>query len=227
VTETKLSTRTFQMVNGMPKFSIEVQKEDGTIDIILREFYSKEEALEKISEGEVDMFSGLKVNYKVRNLEEVAENFSVSDMDLDERRGVLIEEAKVSGDWSQVSISDINQVAKNIILTTAYAVSGYDIIRDIEVVTAECVFGVNLFRDFFVGARGVVGGRSAASQKVLRDARNIVLSELRREALMTGADAVIAIDLDYQELSGRSSGGLLMIVASGTAVAIRAKPTET
>ena len=64
--------------------------------------------------------------------------------------------------------------------------------------------------------------RSAASQKVLRDARKTALAELRREALMVGADAVIAIDLDYQELSGGGKSGMLMIVASGTAVRLKA-----
>ena len=65
------------------------------------------------------------------------------------------------------------------------------------------------------------GGQS--TQMVLRDARLTALKELRREALMVGADAVIAMDLDYQELSGGGKGGMLMIVASGTAVAVKKK----
>lgn len=35
---------------------------------------------------------------------------------------------------------------------------------------------------------------------------------------MIGVDAITAVDLDYQELSGGQKGGLLMLVASGTAV---------
>lgn len=37
------------------------------------------------------------------------------------------------------------------------------------------------------------------------------------------ADAVIAVDLDYQELSAANKGGMLMIVASGTAVKLMAE----
>ena len=70
------------------------------------------------------------------------------------------------------------------------------------------------FRDFF-------GGRSKAVQDTLRDARRTVLAELRKEALMVGADAVIAIDLDYQEISGGQKHGMLMLVASGTAVKVK------
>ncbi len=39
---------------------------------------------------------------------------------------------------------------------------------------------------------------------------------------MVGADAVIAVDLDYQELSGGQKSGMLMLVASGTAVKLKA-----
>ena len=88
-------------------------------------------------------------------------------------------------------------------------------------ISIECVFGMNVFRDMFAGIRDIIGGRSSATQKVLRDARRTALTELRGEALMVGADAVIGIDLDYQELSGGGKSGMLMIVASGTAVALK------
>ncbi len=109
----------------------------------------------------------------------------------------------------------------DIILTTSFQVAGRDVERELEVITAECVFGMNLFRDFFAGITDMFGGRSGATQKVLRDARRTALSELREEAHDLGADAVIAVDLDYQELSGGDKGGMLMIVASGTAVRLR------
>ena len=86
-------------------------------------------------------------------------------------------------------------------------------------VTAECVFGTNIFRDVFAEVRDVVGGRSLASEKVLRDLKNTCLSELREEAYKLDADAVIAVDLDYSEISGKGKS-MLFLVASGTAVKI-------
>ena len=103
------------------------------------------------------------------------------------------------------------------ILTTETLLTGYVITERLEIITAECVFGMNIFRDMFVGIRDFIGGRSKASQKVLRDACKASLAELRREALMVGADAVIAIDLDYSEISG-DGRSMLLVVASGTAV---------
>ncbi len=134
-----------------------------------------------------------------------------------------LEEAIKLGDWSNVPRSGIDSAAADIILTTSYLVAGREIESEIEILTAECVFGMNIFKDFLAGVRDIFGGRSAATQKVLRDARRVVLTELRREALMVGGDAVIAIDLDYQELSGGGKLGMLMIVASGTAVRLADK----
>ena len=74
-------------------------------------------------------------------------------------------------------------------------------------------------RDFFAGVRDLFGGRSQASQKVLRDARIQCLNELRQEAYKIDANAVIGIDLDYSEISGKGKG-MLFLVASGTAVKV-------
>jgi uncharacterized protein YbjQ (UPF0145 family) len=110
---------------------------------------------------------------------------------------------------------DIN--VEKVILTTAYVVSNREIDHEIEVITSECVYGMNVFRDFFAGARNFFGGRSKASQKVLNDLRETCLYELKALAYDKGADAVIAIDLDYSEFSG----SMLFLVASGTAVKLK------
>lgn len=104
----------------------------------------------------------------------------------------------------------------NIILTTE-SNPNLNISKRLEIITAECVFGMNIFRDFFTNVRNIFGGRSRASQKVLRDLRKKVLSELRAEAYELGAEAVVAVKLDYSEMSGQGNQ-LLFVVASGTAV---------
>ncbi len=79
---------------------------------------------------------------------------------------------------------------------------------------------MNIFKDFFAGVRDIFGGRSAATQGVLRDARKVVLTELRREAYSVGANAVVGVDLDYSEFSGGGKS-MLFLVASGTAVQLK------
>jgi uncharacterized protein YbjQ (UPF0145 family) len=104
-----------------------------------------------------------------------------------------------------------------IVLTTETA-PNLNITKRIEIVTAECAFGMNIFKDLFAGVRDIVGGRSEAVQKTMRDSRKTALYELKKEAYEVGANAVVGVDLDYVELS--SARSMVMLVASGTAVVI-------
>ena len=65
-----------------------------------------------------------------------------------------------------------------------------------------------------------MGGRSAAYEKELRNAKDIVLQEMAEQARALGANAVVAVDLDYETI-GSGSGNMLMVSASGTAVEYR------
>jgi len=108
----------------------------------------------------------------------------------------------------------------NIILTTAPYLAGYEVVENIDIISAECAFGINLFKDLFTKMSDIFGGRSETIQKTLRDARKTCLNELRKEAFYLGADAVIAVKLDYNEFSGNNKS-MLFLAASGTAVKIR------
>lgn len=94
-------------------------------------------------------------------------------------------------------------------------------IRSYEgLVTGEAILGTNVFRDFFAGIRDIVGGRSGAYEKALREAREIAVKDMCDEAERRGADAVVGIDIDYESIPAGSSGGMLMVSASGTAVVL-------
>lgn len=110
------------------------------------------------------------------------------------------------------------EAAINAVLLTTETAPSLPITERIEIVTAECAFGMNIFKDLFAGVRDIVGGRSEAVQKTLRDTRRTALYELKREAYEVGANAVVGVDLDYTELS--ASGNMVLLVASGTAVRI-------
>ena len=110
-----------------------------------------------------------------------------------------------------------NRKIEAIMLTTETA-PNLKIVKRLEIVTAECAFGMNMFKDLFAGVRNVVGGRSEAVQRTMRDSRRVVLSELKKEAHSVGANAVVGVDLDYVEMA--NIGNMVMLVASGTAVII-------
>ena len=104
------------------------------------------------------------------------------------------------------------------IITTTPNIEGKRIKKYLGVVTGEAIMGANLFRDIFASIRDIVGGRSAAYEKELQQAREIALEEIKEAALNLGANAVVAVDLDYEVLGEKS--GMLMVSVSGTAVTV-------
>ncbi len=73
-----------------------------------------------------------------------------------------------------------------------------------------------MFKDLFAGIRDLVGGRSAAYERELQNARDIALAEMSDRAVRLGANAVVGVDLDYEVLG--QTNGMLMVSVSGTAV---------
>ncbi|SCB57281.1 Uncharacterized conserved protein YbjQ, UPF0145 family [Rhizobium aethiopicum] len=121
--------------------------------------------------------------------------------------------------WSPGGSSRGQTQNSNVILTTSIDVPNRQVDRVISIIASEAALGMNIFRDIANNFRDLVGGRSESSQKALKEARLACLEGLRREAAALGADAVIAVDLDYNQLStSGSGGGILFVAASGTAV---------
>ncbi len=102
--------------------------------------------------------------------------------------------------------------------TTTPSIEGKKIIKYYGIVTGETIIGANMFRDLFASIRDIVGGRSGAYEEVLREAKESALREMEDQAMRMGANAVVGVDLDYETVG--SSGSMLMVTASGTAVMI-------
>lgn len=96
----------------------------------------------------------------------------------------------------------------------------------LSIVTAECAYGMHVFKDIFAGVRNVVGGRSEAVQATMRDARETVLYELKREAHQLGANAVVAVSLNYTQI-GDQGLNMVLLVAVGTAVYLAEETVES
>ena len=101
------------------------------------------------------------------------------------------------------------------IVTTTPSIEGQKIARYHAIVTGEAILGTNIFRDLFAAVRDVVGGRSSAYEQELGRARETALREMEERAAMTGANAIVGVDLDYEVINN-----MLMVSASGTAVTV-------
>ncbi len=107
------------------------------------------------------------------------------------------------------------------IISTTSVLSGKEVTEYHGLVSGEAILGANIFRDFFAGIRDIVGGRSGAYERALREAKEIAVREMEDEAKRLGANAVIGVDLDYENITTGNGGGMLMVSASGTAVTVR------
>ena len=105
------------------------------------------------------------------------------------------------------------------LIVTVSHLEGRRVTRYLGLVTGEAILGANVFKDLFAGIRDIVGGRSAAYEKELRKAKDIAIREMTEEAQKLGANGILAVDLDYEEISP-GQGTMLMVSASGTAVVI-------
>ncbi|WP_299400208.1 YbjQ family protein [Pelagibius sp.] len=100
------------------------------------------------------------------------------------------------------------------LIVTTDAIEGRKVVEYLGIVSGDAIVGANIFRDVFARVRDVVGGRAGGYEKALKGAKEGALEDMVEEAQARGADAVIAVDLDY-EVVGDS---MLMVSANGTAV---------
>ena len=100
------------------------------------------------------------------------------------------------------------------LIVTTDGIEGRKVVEYLGIVSGDAIVGANVFRDVFARVRDVVGGRAGGYEKALRGAKEYAIEDMVREAEAAGADAVLAVDLDY-EVVGES---MLMVSANGTAV---------
>lgn len=101
------------------------------------------------------------------------------------------------------------------IITTTTNIEGITISSYLGIVAGETVMGINMFRDMFASVRNIVGGRAGGYEKSLAQGRLAALAEMEQSASEIGADAVIGVSMDYEDV-----GGMMLICATGTAVQI-------
>ncbi len=101
------------------------------------------------------------------------------------------------------------------LISTTSSLEGKTIKEYRGIVFGEVVNGVNYMRDFSASITNMVGGRSTEYEDELMDTRADAITEMVQRAQKVGANAIIGVKIDYEPLNG-----MLMVIASGTAVVI-------
>lgn len=106
---------------------------------------------------------------------------------------------------------------KDILVVTSSTLEGVKIKRYLKPVSAHVVAGTNLFSDFMGGLTDVFGGRSQSYQNQLASLYNDAISRIKISAYEIGANCVIGLSIDMDEISGKGKS-MFMLTAVGTAV---------
>ena len=104
------------------------------------------------------------------------------------------------------------------LVTTANDLPGHRIVRTLGVVRGITVRSRNIVSDALGGLQSIVGGRVGAYVKLAETARQEAYDELLAHAREAGADAIIAMRYDANEIMP----GITEVLAYGTAVKIEA-----
>ena len=104
------------------------------------------------------------------------------------------------------------------IISTTGSIDGRPVREYKEIVFGETIIGANIFKDILAGIRDIIGGRSGAYERVMMEARETSLREMKERAEQLGANAIIGVKVDYETVG--TGNGMMMVVASGTAVVL-------
>ena len=108
----------------------------------------------------------------------------------------------------------------NILISTMNDVPGYEVVQVHGEVYGLIVRARNIFSNIGAGLRTVVGGEARAYTKLLMESRDQATERLKEAAATRGANAVLAMRFDCNEIGNIMSE----VAAYGTAVTIR--PTD-
>jgi uncharacterized protein YbjQ (UPF0145 family) len=112
------------------------------------------------------------------------------------------------------------------LVTTTSSIEGWSIENYYGVVTYQLVIGANIFRDVFSSFRDIFGGAAKGYQKDLQNMEEIALDNLKKKASQLGANLILGLRLDFDEVSGGGKS-MFMLSASGTAAFGKTEKEDT
>lgn len=105
---------------------------------------------------------------------------------------------------------------RDILVITTAEPANKRIRKHLKPVTSHVVAGTNIFSDIFASWSDIFGGRSTSYQKQLTSLYNESVERLQYQAYQLGADCIVGLKIDIDEISGGGKS-MLMITAIGTA----------
>lgn len=102
------------------------------------------------------------------------------------------------------------------VLTTHYPYN-WDY-TSLGLVTGQSTTGTGVVTEFTSGFTDFFGAQSKRHNTKVKKGEDLCLAQIKSQALDYGANAIIAVDIDYSEIG--SSKGMILVCMSGTAVKV-------
>lgn len=106
-----------------------------------------------------------------------------------------------------------------IINTGFYDTSIYE---PIDMINAISVHSISLFRGFFAGFSGLLGGKQSIMEEKYIDLRKDVMNEIYKKGIAMNADLIIGLDIQVSEILNE----FMIFVATATALKLKKKPNN-
>lgn len=111
------------------------------------------------------------------------------------------------------------EILNSILLTTETTLD-LPIEKRIDLISSECVYGMNIIKDLFSFVRDIVGGRIGSIENALKEARAEIIADMKQQAYLMDGDAVIAVRIEHT-YNNTNSGSILSVFATGTVVKLQ------
>ncbi|MEB2782802.1 YbjQ family protein [Algoriphagus sp. C2-6-M1] len=112
----------------------------------------------------------------------------------------------------------------NVLISSTESIEGMKIERYFDLISTNVVLGTNIFSDFGASLSDIFGGSSDIYQNKLEKIYKIGIDKLKRKAQQLGANGIVGIRIDFDEVSG---GGKSMFMLSVVGMAVKLKRSDT
>lgn len=110
------------------------------------------------------------------------------------------------------------KLPSHVLISTTPFIEGRPVREYKGAIYSQAILGANIVLDLMSAIRDIFGGHVRSYEHVLERAREDALKALIKEADKVGANAILAVDLDYNTVGPQ--GQMMMVSVSGTAVVI-------
>lgn len=112
-----------------------------------------------------------------------------------------------------------------VLMTTTGSLDGWTVDSYLGPISTHRVIGTGLLTDIFSSFSDFFGARSDSYRNKMEEIEHEALSLVQLKATRMGANAVIGLRVDHDEISGAGKS-MLMVTVTGTAVKIRRKSVD-